>query len=173
MMMKISFQKMFSDTEVVYEKVFHELCEKYGNKLTTEVRVKLLGSSERKACDYCVANLQLKVSPDQFYSEFRELSQQRLETVEFLPGAVRLIQHLHARQIPICVASGSSDESIRVKTRKNQEVFALFHHITKGTDPGVEAPKPAPFIFLTAAGRFEPKADPADVSLGKFLRENV
>lgn len=125
--------------------------------------MKLLGSTEKRSCDVCVTDLQLNVTLDQFISEFRSLSQQRLENVAFMPGAERLIKHLHENGVPICVATSSGEESVKVKTKNHQDVFKLFHHITKGTDPEVKEGKPAPDIFLLAASRFEPKADPLEV----------
>lgn len=136
--------------------------------LTPEVRVKLLGSTERRACEICVNDLGLNVSLDDFIRDFRSLSQQRLPNVDFMPGAERLIRHLHAHKIPICVATSSGEESVKIKTQKHLHVFELFHHITKGTD--VKEGKPAPDIFLLAASLFEPKAEPTNVSnLHKFL----
>lgn len=152
------------DTEPVYEKVFQEVTSKYGQMLTPEIRIKLLGSTERRSCEICVNDLKLNVSLDQFIKEFRELSQERLPNVDFMPGAERLIRHLHANNIPICVATSSGEESVKVKTQNHLQVFKLFHHITKGTDPEVKQGKPAPDIFLLAASRFEPKADSAKVS---------
>lgn len=153
----------FLDTEPIYESVFKELCEKYGKQLTPEVRVKLLGSTERRSCEVCVTDLKLNVTLEQFISEFRVISQARLENVQFMPGAERLIKHLHDNKIPICVATSSGDQSVAVKTRHHQEVFRLFHHITKGTDPELKEGKPAPDIFLLAASRFDTKAESKDV----------
>lgn len=151
------------DTEPVYEKVFQEVTTKYGKKLTPEVRIKLLGSTERRSCDICVNDLNLKVSLDDFIKDFSELSQQRLPDVDLMPGAERLVRHLHANKIPICVATSSSEESVKVKTAKHMELFKLFNHITKGSDSEVKQGKPAPDIFLLAASRFDKKADPSNV----------
>lgn len=151
------------DTEPIYEGVFRELCLKFGNGLTPEARVKLLGSTERRSCEVCVVDLKLNVTLDQFIKEFRALSTARLETVDFMPGAERLIKHFHANKVPICVATSSGEESVAIKTKRHQEVFKLFHHITKGTDPELKEGKPAPDIFLLAATRFETKADPKNV----------
>lgn len=81
-----------------------------------------------------------------------------------MPGAEQLIKHLHTNGVPICVATSSGDESVAVKTRNHQEVFKLFHHITKGTDPELKEGKPAPDIFLLAASRFDTKVNPNNVS---------
>lgn len=162
------------DTEPVYEKCFAELCEKYGNKLTKEARMKLLGTTQRRSCEICVYDLKLNVSVDQFVSDFRKLTKPRLEKVEFMPGAERLIKHLHAHEIPICVATSSTADGVVVKTKRRQDIFKLFHHITKGTDPGVKEGKPAPDIFLLAASCFDPQADPQNVRfLDKLIFENV
>lgn len=131
--------------------------------MTPEVRLKLLGSTERRSCEICVTDLALNVSLDDFIKDFRGLSQKRLADVDFMPGAERLVRHLHANNIPICVATSSGEESVKVKTEKHTEVFTLFHHITKGSDPEVKLGKPAPDIFLLAATRFEPKAEPSYV----------
>lgn len=152
------------DTEPVYEKVFQEVTTKYGKPLTPEVRIKLLGSTERRSCEICVNDLGLNVSIEDFVKDFRELSQQRLPNVDFMPGAERLVRHLHANKVPICVATSSGEDSVKVKTNKHLEVFNLFHHITKGTDPELKQGKPAPDIFLLAATRFDEKADPSNVS---------
>lgn len=143
--------------------MFKELCEKFGHKLTPEARVKLLGSTERRSCEVCVTDLGLNVTLDQFISEFRVITQERLASVDFMPGAERLIKHLHANNVPICVATSSGTDSVAIKTRNHQEVMKLFHHITMGSDPELKEGKPAPDIFLLAATRFDTKADPLNV----------
>lgn len=154
--------KSYADTEHVYEKAFNEMCEKYGAKLTPDVRVKLLGSTERKSCETCVVDLHLNVTLDDFIAQFREITLARLSHVDFMPGAERLVRHLHKHQIAIAVATSSSAESVAVKTKNHQEVFELFRNITKGTE--VNEGKPAPDIFLLAASRLEPKIEPHEVS---------
>lgn len=116
-----------------------------------------------------MVDLKLNVTLDQFISEFRKITAERLENVDFMPGAERLIKHLHANNVPICVATSSGEESVAIKTKKHQEVFKLFHHITKGTDPEVKEGKPAPDIFLLAASRFDPKAESKNVSVASEI----
>lgn len=78
--------------------------------------------------------------------------------VELLPGAEKLIRHLHAHQVPMAVATGSTRRNFRLKTAHEHsdptkiEIFSLFgDYILCGDDPRVKRPKPAPDIFLHAA----------------------
>lgn len=152
-----------TDTEPVYEGAFKEMCARYGAELTPEVRVKLLGSTEIKSCEHCVNELHLNVTLDEFVAGFREITHQRLEHVDFLPGVKRLIQHLHKNNVPIAVATSSSADSVEIKTRRHQEMFKLFQNVTKGTE--VKEGKPAPDIFLLAASRLEMKTEPHEVNI--------
>lgn len=152
-----------TDTEPIYEKAFSEMCKRYGADLTPEVRVKLLGSAERKSCEYCINDLHLDVTLDEFASQFAEITQRTLHNVDFMPGAERLIRHLHSHQIPIAVATGSSAASVEVKTKNYQQVFSLFANLTKGSE--VKEGKPAPDVFLLAASRLQPKIEPHEVCM--------
>ena len=93
----------------------------------------------------------------------------------FLSGAERLVRHLHENNVPICLATSSSKESVDVKTTHHKELFSLFHHKVMGSsDPDVKEGKPAPDIFLIAAKRFPDVPNPEDVNLSfqtvnKFL----
>ncbi|CAG9800271.1 unnamed protein product [Chironomus riparius] len=148
------------NTEVVYEKVFQDVTSKYGKMVTPEVRTKLVGTSEHAACEICVKELNLNVSLEVFVKDFHALSQERLPSADFLPGAEGLVRHLHSNNIPICVASGSCKESVEVKVLRHQEVFKLFNHIVNGSE--VKHGKPEPDVFFLAASRFDPKPEPSN-----------
>lgn len=82
--------------------------------------------------------------------------------MSFQLGAERLLRHLHDHNIPICLATSSSNESVEVKVTHHRELFNLFHHKVMGSsDPDVKEGKPAPDIFRVAAERFpgSPKPD--------------
>ena len=54
------------DTENIYEKVFMDIAAKYGKQLPAHVRIKFLGSTERRSCEICTLELELPITVDDF-----------------------------------------------------------------------------------------------------------
>lgn len=79
-------------------------------------------------------------------------------------GAERLLRHFEENNIPIALATSSSQESSDLKTQRWKHIFDLFHHkVYGGSDPEVPHGKPSPDIFLVAAKRFPDNPDPSKV----------
>ncbi|KAE8665314.1 (DL)-glycerol-3-phosphatase 2 [Hibiscus syriacus] len=95
------------------------------------------------------------LSAEDFLVERESMLQSMFPTSELMPGASRLIEHLHAKGVPICLATGSHRQHFELKTQRHGELFKLMHHIVLGDDPEVKKGKPAPDVFLAAARRFE------------------
>lgn len=151
------------DTESVNKSIFEEICKKYNKPFPLETRLKLLGSTEQKSCQIIVEDCQLPCTVDDFLKEYKILSTQRVANCDLLPGAERLIRHLHEKNIPIAIATSSGKDSVVVKTKNHQNLFSLFHHmVMASSDPEVKEGKPAPDIFLVAAKRFAIEIDPKD-----------
>jgi pseudouridine 5'-phosphatase len=69
-----------------------------------------------------------------------------------LPGAVKLVRHLHAHGIPVAVATSSRRFFFLAKVDHSPDLFACFDdRAVCGDDPGIVAVKPAPDLFLAAA----------------------
>ena len=64
-------------------------------------------------------------------------------------------------QIPMAVATSSSEASTEAKIASHIETFSKFHHITTGSHPDIKEGKPAPDIFLICANLFDQKVDPS------------
>ncbi|CAG9839273.1 unnamed protein product [Diabrotica balteata] len=119
------------------------------------------GTPERDSSRIAVQEMKLPMSVDKFQVEFRTKAHQYMTDVKFIPGAVTLVKHLHSKNIPIAVATSSSQESFNLKTGKHKDFFSLFNHIVcGGSDPEVKSGKPAPDIFLVCASRFTDKPSP-------------
>lgn len=86
-------------------------------------------------------------------------------------GVEKLLLHLKKNNVPIALATSSSQESSDLKTQKWKNVFNLFNHkVYGGSDLEVSHGKPSPDIFLIAAKRFPDNPDPSKVCrLGHIL----
>ena len=75
-----------------------------------------------------------------------------------LPGASKLVRHLHAHGVPIALATGSQRRNFELKSAHNgPALFDAFEGRVVCADDGLFAPgrgKPHPDIFLVAAERF-------------------
>lgn len=143
--------------------------------------MKILGTTERRTCEIAVEELNLPCTVDDFYKKFKQSCldnlgnanlfkgrrilkfQKLIAYLKNYSGAERIIRHLHDKEVPFCLATSSSKESVEVKTRNYPELFKLFHHKVCGsTDPDVKEGKPAPDIFLVACSRFPDDVKPAE-----------
>jgi len=145
------------DSEHVFTEVTNHILGEYGKTMTWDIKAQLMGKPDREA-----GTLLLSFFPDipltvDDYLTQRDIAQNlRWPTVPLLPGAAKLIHHLHAHRIPIAVASGGRRATYILKTSHLQHVFACFDSkAVCGDDTdahGDSIPsKPAPDVFLIAA----------------------
>ncbi|CAH1119193.1 unnamed protein product [Phaedon cochleariae] len=150
------------ESESIYDKIINDIVVKYGKEYTEDCRIKVLGTPEQDTAKIVVKELDLPITPDEFLVIYKEMQKTELQNPVLLPGAKELVKFLYKHDIPIAVATSSSQESMELKSKPHQEVFKLFHHIVCGSsDPEVENGKPAPDIFLICASRFPDKPDPS------------
>lgn len=125
---------------------------------------KVLGMEVARGIEEIINETGIPLTVEQFMKTEREIYQEELLKVKLMPGARRLIQHLHQNNIPMAIATGSTNESFRIKTANHQDIFApgkYFHHIVfTRDDKEVKLPKPAPDVYLITAGRFPSKPSP-------------
>jgi pseudouridine-5'-monophosphatase len=96
---------------------------------------------------------EIPLTVDDFLGQREAKYVSRWETVQPLPGAVKLVTHLHAHGIPIALATSEQRMRYEDKTKHLQHLFSCFgDRVVCGDDyPGVMWGRPRPDIFLLAA----------------------
>ena len=120
----------------------------------------IIRTAEREAAAHLLSffpDLPPSFTIDYYLTARRALQDERWPTVRPLPGAVRLVRHLHAHGVPIALATGSQRRNFEQKSAHNGALFDCFGGRVVCADDGLFAPargKPHPDIFLVAAERF-------------------
>ncbi|KAG2221039.1 hypothetical protein INT45_009288 [Circinella minor] len=143
------------DTERVYTEVTQEILDKYagGVKFTWDVKSKLMGRTGIESATMVVEHYKLPMTVQEYIDKSAVMHEERFPLVKPLAGVERLVRHLHAKGIPMAVATSSTRSRFELKTTLNKELFSLFDHIVCGDDAGIKHGKPAPDIFLAAQER--------------------
>nr|XP_009621059.1 (DL)-glycerol-3-phosphatase 2-like [Nicotiana tomentosiformis] len=145
------------DTEIFYTEVQEIILARYNKTFDWSLKAKMMGKKAIEAARVFVEETGISdsLTAEDFLVEREEMLQKMFPTSDLMPGSSRLIHHLHANGIPICVATGTHTRHFDLKTQRHGELFSLMHHIVRGDDPEVKQGKPSPDIFLAAANRFE------------------
>ncbi|KAM5578320.1 bifunctional riboflavin kinase/FMN phosphatase-like [Rosa sericea] len=142
------------DTERATKSVFKEFLAKYGKTLNKEREEKReIGKTLKDSSTATVEDYDLPLTPDQFIEEIIPMYQQKWKHAKALPGATRLIKHLHDHGVPTALASNSLREYINAKISVHQGWQGWFSVIL-GSDQ-VKAGKPSPDLFEKAARQMD------------------
>lgn len=154
------------DSEDVYTEEINRLLRPHGKEQGWDIKAKMMGRPDHISSTVLLAHLwppRAGIEEDfnqaecpWTLEEFLKLRNQAVveafPKVRPLPGVMRLVKHLHAHGVPICVATGSKRIRFDVKAGANPELFELFgSRIVVGDDLRIERGKPQPDIFLVAA----------------------
>ncbi|XP_011687086.1 PREDICTED: pseudouridine-5'-phosphatase-like [Wasmannia auropunctata] len=149
------------DTESLYTKAYNCVTQEYGKTYGWEHKAKIMGYKSAQALQLIIDMLELPITVQTFEDKLAPIYQKLFPQCNLMPGAERLLQHLKKNNIPIALATSSSEESSDLKTQKWQYLFDLFNHkVYGGSDPEVTRGKPHPDTFLIAAKRFPDNPDP-------------
>lgn len=94
----------------------------------------------------------------------------------FSLGIEILVDHLYKHKIPIAIATSSSKDGFKLKTKNHRELINKFHHVVCGSsDEEVEHGKPAPDIFLVCKNRFDnpPPSEKVILQKKKHLLQKI
>ena len=148
------------------ERLMHEVTgeivrEHFGKAYEPERFAALLGRSPRDAVAELIAALELPCSVDEYLALSSPRLNERWASAAPIPGAARLVRHLHARGVPIAVATSSERPSVERKMGAHSDWFGLFAgRVVTSTD--VPAAKPAPDVFLRACSLLPGAIEPSE-----------
>lgn len=139
------------DTEEATRSVLRDYLASYGKVLITDKEHGRVGRTQKESAVAIVMDYDLPLTPDQFIAEITPLYRAKWKDAKALPGANRLLQHLHKHQISFALASNSLREYIDAKISHQKGWKELFSVIL-GSDQ-VLSGKPSPDLCLEAAKR--------------------
>lgn len=73
-----------------------------------------------------------QLTPQDFLKQREAILDRLFPTSPLMPGAEKLIKHLHAHNVPIAVATSSHRRHFDVKTQQHKQLFELFDLIVTG-----------------------------------------
>ncbi|KDQ13827.1 hypothetical protein BOTBODRAFT_361719 [Botryobasidium botryosum FD-172 SS1] len=155
------------DSYPIYTSAINTVLGRYGKKLTWDIKARIMGKSERQGSELLLSFFpDIDLTVDQYIKERRVLQDPLWSTTSLLPGAERLVNHLHAHGIPTAVATSSTRRNFDLKTSHLGSVFDLFRGNVVCSDDKQIAPgrgKPHPDVFLAAARALERSVGDGDV----------
>ncbi|EFN86015.1 pseudouridine-5'-phosphatase isoform X1 [Harpegnathos saltator] len=150
------------DTETLYTVAYNRVTQEFGKTYTWQHKAKIMGFKSTDAVQTIIDILELPIMVQEFEDKLTTLYQELFPQCNLMPGVERLLRHLKENNIPIALATSSSQESSDLKTQRWKHIFDYFDHkVYGGSDPEVPQGKPSPDIFLIAARRFPDNPDPS------------
>lgn len=136
------------NTEDVTKNILKDFLARYGKVQDSEKEKKRLGMTFNESSVAIVNDYELPLTRDEYVQEILPMYQGTWLLAKPLPGANRLMGHLHKHGVPFALASNSLRKNIEGKISHHgwKENFAVI----LGSDQ-VESGKPAPDLFLEAA----------------------
>ncbi|XP_073279572.1 (DL)-glycerol-3-phosphatase 2-like [Primulina huaijiensis] len=118
---------LVSDTEKFYTEVQEIILSRYNKTFDWSLKAKMMGKKAIEAARVFVEETGISdsLSAEDFLVEREEMLQNMFPTSELMPGASRLILHLHSKGIPICVATGSHKRHFLLKTQRHGDYHEL------------------------------------------------
>ncbi|MCO5566878.1 hypothetical protein L7F22_020561 [Adiantum nelumboides] len=135
--------------ERIVDDVNSNLFAKFGKQWDSKGLANRLGKQPLEAAKILVKDFELPCSAEEYLKLSTPMFRERWPLARPLPGATRLVQHLHAHMIPIALASNSPKANILGKL-SHQPGWKDFFKVIIGGDE-VKQGKPDPEIYITIA----------------------
>jgi len=151
------------DTEPSHADAWSQAAIHFGLQLTASQLQQLRGR-RRLDCAQLVlgwigSGNRTTVSCEQLLAVRQPIAERLLAFAPAMPGAEALVKHCLQLAIPMALATSSSEDSVRLKAAPHPWLAAISVRV-HGDDPELVRGKPAPDVFLLAAGRLgvDPRA---------------
>ncbi|KAF3789458.1 Bifunctional riboflavin kinase/FMN phosphatase [Nymphaea thermarum] len=141
----------------VVEDVLKVFLVKYGQQWDGRGTLNRTGKAPIEAAASIIEDYGLPCTTEEFMTDIAPFFSDCWSKMVALPGADRLIKHLHNHGVPIALASNSPKPSIETKLSYHHGWKGKFSVIIGGDE--VREGKPSPEIFLEAAKKLN--ADPS------------
>ena len=139
------------DGEPLYHEAFNVVLAPHGHHLGEDDYRQIIGHSVEHCWDWVRQRFQLTAAPDRLLRAYDEAVLRLLERpVEPLPGVPPLVNELRRLGVPIAVASASLRSWVDA-TLRGLGLQDSFDAVVSASE--VDNCKPAPDLFLAAAGR--------------------
>jgi pseudouridine-5'-monophosphatase len=125
------------DTERLYTEATQQIVGRFGKTFDWSVKGNMIGRPARDSARYL--------------REREVLFETLMPTAQPMPGARELTAALHARGVPLAVATSSARPIYDLKTLHHRSWFADFAVVVTGDDSRIARGKPAPDIDLLTA----------------------
>ena len=139
------------DSMSVWDDIDVEYLAGFGFELPSDYQKKIEGLSFKEVAVYTKQRFGIPDSVEQMMSDWNEMAYEFYrDRVQLKPGALRLLKALKAAGIPCGIATSNSVELLNA-VLDSRNLRDYFNVIVTGSE--VEHGKPAPDIYLYAAGR--------------------
>ncbi|KAL8088243.1 hypothetical protein AgCh_038141 [Apium graveolens] len=130
------------NTEVLNKDVLKDYLARFGKILDQKKEDTRSGMSHKEFRLAIIKEYDLLITPERFTEEIRPMYRERWLLARALPGANRLIRHLHNHNVPVAVASNSMTTNVEAKI-SHQPGWTKCFPIVLGSDQ-VKSGKPSP-----------------------------
>jgi pseudouridine-5'-monophosphatase len=139
------------DTERLYTEATQAIVGRFGKTFTWAIKRDAMGRDALVSARIVLDRLGVPLTPEEFVAERDVILERLVQRCEAIEGAEAFVRSLVGHGVPVAVATSSNRPLYDIKIRPHAW-FDLFGAVVCGDDPRVRAKKPAPDIFLVAAG---------------------
>ncbi|CAJ0599149.1 unnamed protein product [Cylicocyclus nassatus] len=161
------FDGLLVDTEPCYKAVHKEILGRFGHEFTPELASHMMGRKEKEAFIWLIDKLNIgdKITPEQYIKEYDSMLTKMYAQCKPMPGAERLVRHLHKKGIPTALCSGSRSSKYGPRREPHKAWLDLIPiQVFIGDMEEIKHGKPYPDGFLATMNRFPEKpAAPSNI----------